>query len=194
MRLIFTISLFSLAICGFSQDYEMFYSKSQMINRGGMYVLGGWAITNIVSGAIGWKYSTGDTRYFHQMNLFWNTVNLTIAGFGLAHTFSTEFHSMTGPEMLDKHLGSERLFLINAGLDLLYIGGGYYMKYRSTVKEKNKDLLSGYGKSIMMQGGFLLVFDMVMYLIQRHHRIQFLESANLDLSMWPGALSLVHNF
>jgi len=128
------------------------------------------------------------------MNLFWNTVNLAIAGFGLAGTFSTDILTMTHPEMLEKHLKSERLFLINAGLDILYIGGGLYMKHLSSRKEKNKDLLSGYGKSIMLQGGFLLVFDTVMYLIQRNHRIQFLDHQVMDISFTPGGISCICKF
>ena len=178
-----------LAISAYSQDYSTFYAKSQMINRSGMYVLGGWAITNIVVGAVGWKQTHGEYRYFHQMNLFWNTINLTIAGFALAGTFSTDFMDMSGTEIMEKQLKSERLFIINAGLDLLYIGGGLYMNYRATRSEKNRDLLSGYGKSIMLQGGFLLGFDLVMYFIQRSHRLDFLETGPLAIAILPGAIS-----
>lgn len=194
IRLTLSIVLFMLAVSAFPQDYESFFTRSQLINRHGMFVLGGWAVTNIVSGAVGWKYAPGDSKYFHQMNLFWNTVNLTIAGITLANTFSTDLFGITSSEMLKKHLKSERLYLINAGLDLIYIGSGYYLKYRSAQKERNKDLLSGYGKSIMLQGGFLLVFDLVMYLAQHRHRIHFLETENAYMSITSGGFLISCHF
>jgi hypothetical protein len=47
-----------------------------------MKVLGGWAIANITIGSIAFYRTKGATRYFNQMNIFWNVVNLGIATAG----------------------------------------------------------------------------------------------------------------
>ncbi len=164
-------------------DYHAFYRESQQINNTGMYVLGSWALINITTGAVGWANGSGANKYFHQMNLFWNAVNLSIACFALINNYHTEYMAMGPDELLDRHLKIEKLYLINAGLDILYIGTGAYLSYLSRSREKNKDLLKGYGPSIMLQGGFLFIFDAVMYLIQHARSNRFLDGLNIDLTM-----------
>ena len=154
-------------------------------------MLGFWAVMNITTGAIGWANGTGSNKYFHQMNLFWNTVNLSIAGFALINNYSTDFLAMGPDELLDRHLKIERLYLINAGLDILYMGTGAFLKLLSRSREKNKALLKGYGQSIILQGGFLFIFDAVMYLIQHSRSTRFLEGLNMDLSMGLSSFQLI---
>ena len=44
--------------------YAEFYQKSMRTNNTGMYVLGSWAVANLIIGGIGWNQNTGDTKYF----------------------------------------------------------------------------------------------------------------------------------
>ena len=74
---IVSISAFLLAFTGALQaqdGYAGYYPQSLKINTYGMAVLGGWALTNISVGAYGWSNYSGQRAYFHQMNLFLNTV------------------------------------------------------------------------------------------------------------------------
>jgi len=153
LTLLFVLCTFSLV---FAQELETFdfYKKSNQINTTGMYVLGGWAVANIAGGAVGWSNSTGSTKYFHQMNLFWNTVNLGIAGFALYNNLTDDFSMLSSNEMLLKHRKTENLYLINAGLDVVYIGTGFLLKHLSVSNLNKQDLLKGYGNSIILQGGF----------------------------------------
>jgi hypothetical protein len=82
-------------------------------------------------------------------------------------------------EILDKQLGIQRLFLINAGLDIAYMGTGYLLKHLAPKYPKNETRLTGYGHSVMLQGAFLFVFDLVMFGIQRSHRLDFMEYISL---------------
>lgn len=164
------------------QIYTDFYQKSLRNNNTGMYVLGSWAVANLVIGGVGWNQNSGDTKYFHQMNFFWNTVNLSIAGFALYNNLSGSFEDLTNEMMVQNHYKIEKLYLINGGLDLAYIGTGFLLKNLSQKKEKNKNLLKGYGNSLILQGSFLLVFDAVMWGIQRNHRLQFLENINISFN------------
>ncbi len=59
----------------------------------------------------------------------------------------------------------ERTFLINGGIDFVYIGTGIYLKSRGNKRDDLK--LKGYGSSVIMQGIFLLFFDATMYKLQR---------------------------
>lgn len=181
LTLLFVILAISLA---FAQETETidFYKKSNQINTTGMYVLGGWAIANIAGGAVGWANSTGSSKYFHQMNLFWNTVNLGIAGFALYSNLTNDYSMLLSGEMLLKHTKTENLYLINAGLDVVYIGTGFLLKHLSVNNLNKQDLLKGYGNSIIMQGGFLMIFDLVMWGIQRNHRMDFLNGAEFSFN------------
>lgn len=81
-------------------------------------------------------------------------------------------------------------YLINGGLDLLYIGTGFALKNITTSKEKTKHQLTGYGNSLILQGGFLLVFDAVMYFIQDTRINNFIETNNIDLTIGINNISL----
>ncbi len=179
LTLLFVLCTFSLV---FAQELETidFYKKSNQINTAGMYVLGGWAVANIAGGAVGWSNSTGSAKYFHQMNLFWNTVNLGIAGFALYNNLTDDFSMLSSDEMLLKHTKTENLYLINAGLDVVYIGTGFLLKHLSVSNLNKQDLLKGYGNSIILQGGFLMIFDLIMWGIQRNHRLDFLNGAEFS--------------
>ena len=171
-------------------EHEEFFRKSMKINNTGMIVLGSWAIANMATGAVGWAQTTGPTKYFHQMNLFWNMVNLSIAGFALYSNLNTGISSMTGTEMLDKHTQTENLYLINAGLDVLYVGAGFYLKHLAAQKPKRHDMFKGYGNSVILQGSFLFLFDLVMYGIQHSRRMDFAEHLQLSLSPVIGGMQV----
>jgi hypothetical protein len=121
-------------------------------------------------------------KYFGQMNLFWNVVNLSIAGFALYGNYTTDASMMNGQEMLAKHLKTENILLINSVLDVGYIGAGFLMRHLSAGSAKREDLLKGYGNSVIMQGAFLLVFDLVMYGFLRDYRVDFPEGISLAVN------------
>ena len=56
---------------------------------------------------------------------------------------------------------------MNSGLDLVYIGSGFYLYHRGN--NNNSDKLRGYGSSLIMQGAFLLLFDATMYTSEKNN-------------------------
>lgn len=165
-RIVMSVLLLMTVITLSAQSSGKSFAEASMAaNNAGMYVLGGWALANMAAGAYGWATFEGEKKYFSQMNLFWNVVNLSIAGIALYSNYNTDLLSAGADEILTKHLKTERLFLINSGLDVGYMGAGLLMRHLSSGSEKRGDLLKGYGNAVIMQGGFLLVFDMVMYFI-----------------------------
>lgn len=134
-----------------------------------MLTLGGWAIVNIGSGLLLRQRASGVTREFHTMNALWNTVNLGIAGFGYYTALHSDPAAQTLTTVLADHQHFQRVLLFNAGLDIGYIMGGLYLTERARRPEVNQAQLKGFGNSIMLQGGFLLVFDLVNYFIAARH-------------------------
>jgi len=157
-----------------SFDQEVAYRKT------GMLILGSWAVANIGGGLAFRSAADGSTRYFHEMNAIWNGVNLAIAGFGYYGAMKLASPS-SGLALLTEQTSMNKVLLFNAGLDLAYIAGGFYLIERSKNVMKNIDRLEGYGQSIIMQGSFLFAFDLAMVLVHKHVRIP----ENLILSLQP---------
>lgn len=189
--LLFCIALFAVQVDA-QADYQNFYLKNQNNSNTGMYVLGSWALLNMASGAYGMSTQSGSSKYFHQMNLMWNTVNLGIAGYALVSAHLTDPNLLSPEQMMDKHLLTEKVLLINAGLDVLYIASGAFMLNKSKSGTKRPDLFKGYGQSLVLQGGFLLAFDLILYSIQHHHSSLFLQ--NVQLSLSPQSFQLAIQF
>lgn len=147
-------------------DLQVFNASRLDYNKNGMLILGSWAVGNMVWGGIGASRQTGSSKAFHQMNLYWNTVNLAIAGFGYWQA-TQEVPDSNFWASLEAQQGIEKILLVNAGLDLAYMAGGMYLKERGLRKEK--DQWVGFGNSIVLQGAFLLLFDSVLYGVHHAH-------------------------
>ena len=127
--------------------------------------LGSFALANIAVGAVAAGQTSGETQYFHKMNVYWNLVNLGIAGAGLLGSRKKKADSETLADAVRQHENMKQVLLINTGLDVAYVVGGAYLRERAASRPDNADQLRGYGTSIMAQGGFLLAFDLVNYFI-----------------------------
>ena len=101
------------------------------------------------------------------MNAVWNGVTAGIVAIGLLS--NKKEGSLTLSESLKKQHSTEKLFLLNAGLDVAYIAGGAYLKEKGKTADKNRDRFKGYGNSVMLQGGALLLFDGILYAIHQKH-------------------------
>ena len=189
--LLFFISFFVLQAEA-QTETESFYHQSVKNSNTGMYVLGSWALLNIATGAYGWSTQTGSSKYFYQMNLFWNTVNLGFAGFALVSAFSGDGALLSPQQMMDKHMNTEKVLLINAGLDVLYMAGGAFMTAKSKSSTTRPELLKGYGQSLLLQGGFLLLFDLTLYAVQHRLSSSFLQ--DVQFSLGPQSFQLAIQF
>ena len=132
-----------------------------------MIGLGSWATANLIGSGIGWATAPNDEmKYFHQMNVMWNAVNLglSIPGYLKARSAS---NSISLVETLEEQRKTETIFLFNSGLDLAYIGSGVILRSESKSNPEKAKLYNGFGNSLILQGGFLLIFDWVAYSIHR---------------------------
>ncbi len=148
--ILLTIVLVVISLPAFTNDTTNFYIRTLDINRSGMYLLGGWALANIATGTWGSLLSSGEQKYFHQMNAFWNIINAGIATYALFEIAGTDITGLSGSVMLQKHIRTENIFLINAGLDLLYMAGGFWMVKAAANNQKRPERLKGFGQSVML--------------------------------------------
>jgi hypothetical protein len=154
---------------------QSFQEERNNINQTAMLALGAWAAGNILIGTYGSLKVNGEAKYFHQFNAAWNVVNLGIAAFGYFNAVNSDPLSMTNVEIIKDFNSLQNFLLLNAGLDLAYIATGFYLKERAN-NSLSSDRLRGYGNSLLLQGGFLLAFDIALY---------FIHQCNSDINFYP---------
>ena len=137
--------------------------QSARLNQTAMGILLGWAVLNIGTGTVGHFTTQGETRAFWQANAAWNTVNLAIAGLSLRGQASDTPGSWDLARSLSEGQKMEKLLLFNAGLDVGYIAFGGLLLERGWRTDSAR--LRGWGKSLLLQGGFLLLFDVTVWLL-----------------------------
>lgn len=153
-----------------------------------MSVLGGWALVNITGGLVMREQTQGISHKFWEGNVLWNTVNLGLAGASLIANRKIDAPSTIG-EYLKIEQTLQKTFLFNAGLDLAYMASGWAMTEKGKRLEGEKaEQFRGYGNALILQGGFLFLFDGVCYGL-RANNIQTLYD-NLDVNI---SLGLVGN-
>lgn len=150
-------------------DWRHLEQHRKRISARGMYVLGGWAIANLVANPLLASNSSGTTEHFYEMNTAWNMVNLGLAGIAL-HRISQHSSVPSWQAAFKEQYFTEQLFLVNSTLNLVYISAGVYLHERSKNAGYNAEWLRGSGRSLIFQGSFLMAFDVGMYFV--HHKTQ----------------------
>lgn len=188
------ILLFAFVTLGLglsAQELPEAWEAEQSFRKTGMLVLGSWATANIVTGLVGRSQTTGSLSKFYEMNALWNSVNLGLAVFSYISAQNMDA-SGSAFELYESQQQLDKILLFNAGLDLAYMASGFWMLERSKNIE-NKDQWEGYGRSIVLQGAFLFVFDLAM--VGLHKRVHIGEDSFLEIqSLVPGQLGLSFYF
>lgn len=176
--LILFVAVFCMSQSARAQStiWDSLNKRRLTINQQHLYVLGAWAGANIVQGTISASNTTGSTRYLHQMNAYWNTVNLAIAGLGIWALKMQLNQPITPAGLMKEQKTVEKLLLLNTGLDVAYIMTGLYMKEKGL--RLNNDRNTGFGNSLVLQGSFLLVLDLVQYFAHQKNGKAIQEQAN----------------
>ncbi len=154
------------------------------LNKTNMTILGAWAAANIMQGSISAASVKGSGHYLHQMNVYFNTVNLALAGVNLLLVKKQLSRHYTLADNLREQQKIEKILLFNLGLDAAYITTGLYLKERGM--RLNKEQPEGYGNSLLIQGGFLLIFDIIQYAGHRKNG-RWMEKTFSNLQLGPTA-------
>lgn len=166
MKKFIIIMLIVFSTPAFAQDNTQEINQKRIqINTTGMKILGGWALANMAIGSVSYFNSTGKKKYFNQMNVMWNVVNLGLATAGYFGAKADLNQQLTLAQSLNDQQKIEKILLLNAGLDVGYMATGLFLNERG--KNKSSERLKGYGQSLLLQGAFLLIFDGSMYAIHQ---------------------------
>ena len=148
------------------------YQHHEMLLGRGLSVLGAWAILNLLLS--GYSLPRTDARewlhHFHLMSCGWGFVNAVLAATGILRTHPGQPPLGLSPAAaLSSQLLTERIFLVNAGLDVGYLLVALWLIRRAAAPAARRpERLYGFGRSIQLQGAFLLVFDAAMWAVLRY--------------------------
>lgn len=124
-----------------------------------------WNIPNILIGALLARSDQPVVRGFASQNVGWGVVNLGIAFLGgrVTQRRREKLADPNAPEVLARETRNmRRLLLVNAGLDLLYVLGGWRL---AATRGQSDARMRGAGYGIMLQGALLFVWDAVLVLM-----------------------------
>lgn len=158
-----------------SNELLQFNETRLKITKIGMLSLGAWAIANIATNGVLMSRTEGRQYYFHQMNTYWNIVNLAIAGFGYYNSIQSSADGLTLSSSVSEFYGLQKMLLFNAGLDVAYVAGGLLLLEKAKSSAKRQYRFRGYGQGLILQGAFLLAFDSVMYFLLDSHASELLS-------------------
>jgi hypothetical protein len=174
-----------------AQDLTSINKDRQKLSREGMTFLTSWAAANIAGGTTAYFLAKDrEWKYFHEMNVFWNTVNLGLGISGLLMERKSKT-DLNMDQSLKAQKRVERIFLVNSGLDLIYIGSGLAM--RQMQNAKNPERMMGYGNALILQGSFLLLFDGVEYFLHRSNGYRY-KTSKLSFNFDGNSVGLSYNF
>lgn len=168
--------------------------KRNNLEQKGMLTLTSWSALNIIGGSVGWLTTTNESAYFHQMNAGWNIINL---GLGLSGYFRAKKEDYSVYD-LNTTMNAQRkvsnAFLFNSALNGTYITAGFFLKERSKNQLDQKEMLAGFGNSLILQGGFLLLFDATSFILHNRNRKKNLEPIIVELSTKGTELGMIIRF
>lgn len=176
----FLFLVFFSSFISWAQPVQNFNKERTEIDKRLMIGLGSWATSNFVVSGIGWAtVPKSEDYYFHQMNVLWNTVNLGLAIPGYFKA-KNDNRALTLNETKKIQRKTQNIFLINTGLDVIYISSGFLLRNSAQSNLSQKDRFNGFGNGLILQGGFLFIFDLTAYAIHKYHANKFLN--NLEIS------------
>ncbi len=120
-----------------------------------------WNLINILAGTV-LISRRGFWRGFGSQNIGWGLINILIAIFGgrsmRQRRQAAESNLLLQPQKQRQEAHSlKRILLINAGLDVLYMIGGWHFARTRRWNERRE---YGIGFGIILQGALLLFFDL----------------------------------
>jgi hypothetical protein len=167
------------------------------ITKTAMITLGSWAAANITTGFIVAGQTQGEAKYFWKMNAYFNLVNGGLAVMGYLGVRKAMAKKYGFSENESAQLSIEKLYIFNFGLDLAYIATGFFIREKgmNSSNIKTQDQLKGYGTSVIVQGGFLLLMDGIVLSLHHKNSVRLNNKLkNLELNAGQNGFGLRYSF
>lgn len=194
MKVLLLILLSILVLQTSAQDYKQLNNHRINTNKTGLLILTGWGAANLASGTTGFLINDNKERKaFHGTNAIWGATNALIGYIGYRGAVKESGKTFTTETAVKRYRSNKRLYLINAGLDVLYIGTGAFIKYGIITHESRPSVLTGLSESFMLQGIALLIFDSAMFGIHQSHNKKWIKAVS-GLSFTGNGIGYVYRF
>ncbi len=159
-----------------------------------MQVLCSWGIANIADGGIGYFTAKQDEwKYFHEMNAVWGVVNTSIAAVSLRNGRREMTAKLNAQQSYEEYKATKKIYLINSGLDLVYIAVGLGLTKYGETTNNNPAIFTGFGRSIVLQGAFLFLFDGFMYTSHTRYDSRWFRIMD-EINLGSSTIGIRHNF
>tara|TARA_Y100000589_G_scaffold193120_1_gene182803 strand:+ start:13431 stop:13967 length:537 start_codon:yes stop_codon:yes gene_type:complete len=156
------LSLF-LSFSANGQDSIQFQKKIFKIQQQSTLVFSGWSILNIGISPLCSKNlfnPVTSNEHFHLSNFNWNLFNAGFAGLSHYSVYTNSQKNWSIPDLNKRKKRLERVLAVNVALDFIYIASGFLLKHATNPDDLvNYPAFNGGGNSLILQGGFLLIYD-----------------------------------
>ena len=165
--------LISFSVNG--QDSIQFQKRLFKVQQKSNIVLSGWSLLNVGISPLCTKNlfnPVTSSDYFHSGNFNWNLINIGISSLGHYSVYRNSQKNWTISELNLRKKRLERALIFNVALDIIYLASGALLKYTANPNDTvNYPSFQGGGNSLILQGGFLLIFDS--YYLRRLKKIKY---------------------
>lgn len=174
----------ALSLAAPSFDLPAWNAERLQTQKVGLWTLGGWAAANIAVGAVGAALAGDErVRWLFLGNLLWNTVNLAISVVGLASGWNQDPAAFDAKKSLQEVTSTGTVYWVNAGLDVAYLATAAFLWQRGDATADAR--MVGLGQALLIQGGFLLAFDLVMALLHGALGTRLFDGVTVTASQSP---------
>ena len=139
---VITGMIINVCFCQTNTDLIDFNKSRNRKTNNALKVLGGWAVANECASGYYYYHSTGSDKYFNQMNVIWNGVNLLIVGTSI---FNHPNNDLSLTNSLKAQHSIETIYISNTILDLVYSSLGLYLTEKAKNDLANRDKYNGWG-------------------------------------------------
>jgi len=191
LSLLLSCSLLSTVVQAQTPVPTTFDAERTALDHRAMNVLGTWALANVAAGTTLTLAGEGQTKSFGQMTLGWGVINLGIVAaikLGKGRPVPTDRAGTVRTQ-----IATENLYLLNAGLDVAYLARGFWMLEHAKTRTNAADYQQnkGFGEALLVQGGFLLLFDGLLYRAHHRHGNKGLYPLLSRVQAVPGGVAVV---
>jgi len=125
-------------------------------SRGLAWVLAGWSVASVASGAALWATAGDDAfrRGIGIQNVAWGGVDGILAAVGLLSSIGQDDQAASAEHWDEQRQTLETIYWVNFGLDVAYITTGALLWGLG-----DNDDLRGAGAGVALQGSFLFAYD-----------------------------------
>lgn len=170
--------LLSMGLLGLSytaqarQDHmQTFDKRMKQLKMAHGSVLAIWAGLNILSGGMMAFFPDGTIHYFFAMNASWGIINIGVAAFLYYHHNHVFEHAQALLQQMDHQRHAEKMILFNIALDITFVVAGIALYQHALAADiLYPELWKGFGISVMMQGTFLCLQDIIFYRLHVENR------------------------